>query len=93
MAVVLVERDKVHGGHGGCRDPGAQSARFPSLQRCRWELGPAVRMRHPRSVPVTACAGEMRVCCNAGDMCIGAIRERRADSSPAAKCSLARLDS
>jgi hypothetical protein len=93
MAVVLVERDKVHGGHGGCRGPGAQRARFPSLQRCRWELGPAVRMRHPRSDAVTACAGEMRVCSNAGDMCIGAMRLRCADPSPAAKCSLTRLDS
>jgi hypothetical protein len=73
MAMVLVERDKVHGGHGGCRGPGAQSSRCPSLQRGRWELGPAVRMRHPRSVPVTACAGEMRVCNSAGDLCICAV--------------------
>jgi hypothetical protein len=38
MAVILVEGDKVHGGHRDCRGRGAQSLEIP-----RAELGPAVR--------------------------------------------------
>jgi hypothetical protein len=40
MAVVLVERDKVHGGHGGCHGRGAKVHAFLHFRDTAGSLGP-----------------------------------------------------